>query len=400
MAGIHRLTAAHLKKTKPGRHADGGGLYLQIADGSKGATRSWLFRYMIDGRAREMGLGACNDFTLEEARERARKARQQKSDGIDPLEARAAERDAEREERAEQIPFKEAARLYIDAHETTWTNEKHKKQWPTTLERFVYPKLGNRPVSAVTPALVNDALAKASQRTPETAARVRNRVQRVLKWIADGKPLPVPSKTKRTKRQPSLPWSEIPKFVGELRKKKALAGAALEFLILTGARTGAVIGMPWNEVDLDKSIWTINSARPGTKLTSDLKVPLSARAIEILQNTPRENGNEFVFIGQKKGAGIGESGLRVLLQGMRSNISVHGFRSSFRTWAAEETDHQDFVCEASLGHVIPNKIERAYQRGELFKKRKRLMADWSGYCDGPQGKSGDVVPLRQRLAQR
>jgi len=393
--GINKLSAkAVAAANEPGLYGDGGNLSLQVADiDGNGPTKSWVLRYMIDGRARKMGLGSINDFSLAEARERARQARQQLADGIDPIEARLAARDAARKENAENITFKAAAEKFLDVHEAGWRNDKHKAQWRSTLATYAFPTLGARPVKAVDAALVNAALASIWTKTPETASRVRQRVERVVQWVKDGMPLLAPAKARRVEHHAALPWQEIPAFVAELRQRDSISARALEFTILCAARTGETIGARRAEIDLDGKVWTIPADR--MKAHKEHRVPLSDRAVEILRDMPRETGSPYIFPGAKAKSPLSNMAMLELVRGMRPGLTVHGFRSTFKTWATEATAHANIVSEAALAHTIPDKVEAAYRRGELLTKRAKLMKDWANYCERPPFEKGSkVVSLR------
>ena len=394
--GINKLSARAIAVAKePGLYGDGGNLYLQVADiDGHGPTKSWVLRYMIDGRPRKMGLGSINDFSLAEARERARQARQQIADGIDPIEARLAARDATRKETAERITFKDAAEKFLDAHEAGWRNEKHRAQWRSTLATHAYPALGTRPVKAVDAALVNAMLASVWAKTPETASRVRQRVERVVKWVKDGMPLPAQSKAKRAAHHAAMPWQEMPAFMTDLRQRDSISARALEFAILCAARTGETIGARWPEIDLSGKIWTIPAVR--MKAHKEHRVPLSDRVVEILRGLPREKDSPYVFPGAKAKAPLSNMAMLELVRGMRPGLTVHGFRSTFKDWASESTSHPDIVSEAALAHTIPDKVAAAYRRGDLVTKRTRLMKDWAAYCARSPVTGDNVVSLSAR----
>jgi integrase len=321
--GVARLT-------KPGRYFDRDGLYLQVQSPT---NRSWLYRFELDGRERWMGLGAVKTFTLREARERARKARQQLADGIDPIEARLSERDARRKEAADNITFKEAATKFLALHQDGWRNAKHRQQWGNTLRDYAFGKLGDRPVKAIDRAVINEALAPIWSKIPATAVRVRHRIERVTKWVKDGMPLPTPRAVDGTKGHAALAYQEIPQFMVDLRGREGFAARALELTILTAARTGEVVGARWSEFDLKQKVWTI----PATRMKSGRvhRVPLSDRALEILAELPREDGNRFVFVGSQAGKSIGDMAMLDLLRRIRRGVVVHGFRASFKTWSSE-----------------------------------------------------------------
>jgi integrase len=351
---MSKLTVKRIARFSPGRYGDGKGLYLEVASAT---NRCWLFRYERSGRERWLGLGPLHTVDLKEARERARKARQLLLDGIDPLEARAAARDALRKEDAEKISFKEAAEQYITLHESGWRNAKHRQQWRNTLRDYAYIALGPRPVRAIDAAVINAALAPIWTRTPETAQRTKLRIERVLKWVRDGRPLPAPTAASGKKNLPALPYAAIAEFMAELRKRDGIASRALEFLILTAARTGEVRLARWSEIDLDKRLWEIPKTR--MKAGREHRVPLADRAIEIIKELPRENGNPFVFIGTQSGKALGGDALLLETKALRPGVVPHGFRSSFKDWAAEMTNVPNIVSEAALAHAIENKTEAA-----------------------------------------
>ena len=267
--------------------------------------------------------------------------------------------------------------------------QKHRAQWRSTLATYAYPTLGKRPVRAVDAALVNAALAPIWTTTPETASRVRQRVARVCQWVRDGMPLPTPGKSKRVEHHAALPWQEMPAFMAELRQRDGISARALEFTILTASRTGEVIGATWDEIDA--KVWAIPAER--MKAHKAHKVPLPDRALEILHALPREKGSPYVFPGGKAGSGLSNMAMLELLRGLRPGLTVHGFRSTFKTWASEATAHANIVSEAALAHTIPDKVEAAYRRGELLTKRAKLMRDWAAYCARPPVE-GNVVPMR------
>jgi integrase len=384
------LTAKRIARLAPGRrYGDGHGLYLEVASAT---NKSWLFRYERNGRGeRWMGLGPLHTISLKEARERARQARQLLIDGIDPLEARAAARDALRKDAAAKITFKVAAERFLSLHEGGWRNAKHRQQWGNTLQQYAYPSLGGRPVNAIDTAVINAALAPQWTRIPETARRVRDRIERVLTWVKDGMPLPVPTAATGKKALPALPYADIPAFMAELRERDGISSRALEFLILTAARTGEVLGARRDEIDLDKKLWTIPKAR--MKAGREHRVPLSDRAIEIIKKLPREKDNPFLFIGTQAGKRLGGDAILYEMKALRPDYVPHGFRSTFKDWAAEMTNIPNIVSEAALAHAIGDKTEAAYRRGDMLEKRRHLMRAWAAYCSEPPGAKGKVVPI-------
>jgi integrase len=397
------------KLTEPGRYGDGKGLYLQV---TPAGVRSWLLRYERSGRERAMGLGPVDDFTLDEARERARRARQLLQDGIDPIDARQTERAKQKAEAAradaKNITFQECAEKYFKFHSPKWNNAKHSAQFLSTLKMYAYPVLAKLPVAAIDKALVLRAIEPIWYTKTETASRVRGRIESVLDFAktrgyrSGDNPaawqgnlvhaLPARNTIAKVEHHAALPFVDIPAFMADLVSREGIAARALEFAILNAARTGEVIGARWSEIDLEGKVWTIPAGR--MKAKKEHRVPLSGKALQILKALPREE--EFVFPGGRKNSAISNMAMAELLKRMgRLDITVHGFRSTFRDWAAETTHYPNHVVEQALAHVIGDKVEAAYRRGDLFEKRRKLMAEWAGYCARPAmaGKS-NVTPMR------
>lgn len=409
--GFNRLTALAVTRTKmPGMYPDGGGLYLQV---TKTGSKSWLFRFMLQGRARVMGLGPLHTVSLAEARAKAAEARKLRVAGIDPIEARKAEINKANLESAKAISFKIAAEKYIESHKPSWRNARHAAQWASTLDTYVYPVLGDLPVQGIDVALVMKVLEPIWIKKTETASRIRGRIEAVLDWssargyrLGDNPArwrghlqnlLPARSKVQRVKHLPALRYEEIGGFMTVLRDREGIAACALEFTILTATRTSETIGARWSEIDLGKKEWLIPVER--IKGGKEHRVPLSGRAVAILKEMIGGTADEdFVFPGARKGRHLGTMAMLSLLKRMkRSDITVHGFRSTFRDWTAERTSYPRDVAEAALAHVIPDAVERAYRRGDLFQKRRRLMDEWAGFC-ATKTKAGEVVAIRGRKA--
>jgi len=385
------------KITKPGRYADGGGLYLVI---SRSGAKSWGFRYMRGGNAHELGLGPTHAFSLAEARERARKLRQQLADGIDPL---AAKREARREA-APKMTFGQVADLYITAHEAGWRSPVHAKQWRQSLRDHVLPMLGEIAVDAITTGGVLRVLEPIWRVKPETASRARQRIEAILDYAKargwrDGdnparwkghleKLLPKPSAVRKVEHHAAMRWQDVPGFMAGLAGRDGIAAKALAFLISTAGRSGEVRGARWVEIDLGDGVWTVPGAR--MKGAKEHRVPLSDAALAILRSVPRGEGAALVFPGTAKGKPISDVALSKLLPG---GATVHGMRSAFRTWAGESTHHAREVVEMALAHKLGDAVEQAYARGDLFRRRARLMADWASFCEG-KAVAGEVVPLR------
>jgi integrase len=384
----NKLSAVKVNKLKaPGRYCDGLGLWLQV---SETGTKAWLFRYTRHGQAHQMGLGPLHTVSLAEARERARQARQILLDGEDPLEIKRNKRDEARAGTAERILFEDAAERFVDLHESTWRNAKHRKQWRSTLKTYAYPILARRPISAIDGALITEALAPIWTKKPETARRVKQRIERVVQWVRDGTPLPSVGVSKRVRHHPALPFTELPEFMAELRNRKGVSARALEFAILTAARTSEVIGAKWSEIDLNEGVWTVPAER--MKAGKEHQVPLSKRAMGILESLPRERGG-YLFHGAKVRSPLSNMAMLELLRGMNGNgLTVHGFRSTFRDWAGDRTNYAREVIEHALAHRIKDKAEASYRRSDALEKRRRLMEAWAKYCSSARP-SGEVVAL-------
>jgi integrase len=382
------ISAASVAKfTKPGHYAVGGGCYLQIA---AGGSRSWVLRYTL-GRARYMGLGSCELVTLAEARAKAHDARRLLLDKIDPIEARRAQHRERLLETARGKTFRECAESYIASHEAGWRDPRSHKQWARSLTAYVYPRLGDLPVAAIDTGLVMSVLEPIWKTKPETASRVRGRIENILDWARargyrDGENparwrghldhlLPARSRVRRVEHFAALSYAELPALMAKLRDQRGVPAAALQFLILTAARSSEVLGARWNEID--GNVWTVPAER--MKAGKPHRVPLSNHAVEILASLPHEG--EFIFVGARTDAASNPHQLKRVLQRMGYvNITVHGFRSTFRDWAAETTAYPNHVAEMALAHVVGNGVEAAYRRGDLFEKRRQLMQDWADYC--------------------
>jgi integrase len=381
----YKLTRLRVDRIRtPGRYGDGGGLWLQV---SKNGGKSWLLRYARHGRARHMGLGAVDVVSLAEARDRARAARRQLLDGIDPIEDRNRQR-AER--RLAGMTFRTAAEAVVADREGKWRNAAHRGQWRATLEQHVYPIIGNLPVAEIDTQHVLRCIKPIWAGKQVTADRIRQRIEAILNWATAhghrklrdnparwrGHLQHLLTDTAKTKHLAAMPWADVPRFLSALRTRDGVAPRALEFTILTACRTGEVLGATWDEIDGET--WTIAADR--TKAGKEHRVPLPPRAIDILEALPRES--DFVFIGARFGKPLNRHAMKELIELMQLPFTVHGFRSTFRDWAAECTGYEHAVCEAALAHSIPGVVERAYRRGDLLEKRRRLMADWAAHCSG------------------
>jgi integrase len=402
------LTQKRIAKLNgPGRYSDGHQLYLQVQSPT---NKSWLFRYTFDGRERFMGLGPLHTIDLEEARERARLARKTLLDGADPLAVRAAEAAQRALEAARTITFEAAAKTYYEGREASWKNAKHRQQFWNTLKAYVFPKIGKLPVADIDTGLVLKCIEPIWQDKTETANRVRGRIESVLDWATVrgyrkgdnparwrghlSEVLPARGKIQRTNHHAALSFIDIPEFMAALRHREGIAARALEFSVLTAARTGEVIGATWNEINFKEKVWTVPDGR--IKGGREHRVPLSSRALEILSELPTEKGNRFIFIGTRN-SGLSNMAMSTLLARMGRDVTVHGFRSTFRDWCAERTNYPNHVVEMALAHVIGDKVEAAYRRGDLFAKRVRLMRDWARYCitKPMEATAANVVPLQR-----
>jgi integrase len=387
----------------PGLHHDGYGLYLQVTIGANGdINKSWILRYMLDGKARKMGLGPLPLVSLAEARERALAARKTvRLDHMDPIDARAAERAARLAAAARVMTFEQCAKAYIEAHQDSWSNIRHRKQWPETLQAYVYPALGALPVSEIDTGMIMKVLEPLWREKQETAARVRARIERVLAWATvrgfrqGDNPARwnghldqlLPRRSKRSIRHlAAMPYGDVPAFMAELRQREGVAARALELCFLTVLRTKELLGGRWSEIE--GNVWTVPADR--MKNRQEHRVPLSDAAVAAFKALPRKGAHMFE----------GHTAHMVLLevlQDMRPGLTVHGSsRSSFRDWAAECTNFPREIAEKALAHTIGDETERAYQRGDLLEKRRRLMAAWATYCGGkPQQATGKVLPIRK-----
>ncbi|HMF06829.1 MAG TPA: integrase arm-type DNA-binding domain-containing protein [Methylocella sp.] len=413
----YKLTALKVARLKtPGRYGDGHGLYLRIAEypdrnGKPLRSRNWVFRFERDGAERWMGLGALHTLSLAEARSAARENRRLLLQGVDPINARKAQRHGAKLDAARGTTFRQCAEAYIKAHRAGWRSAAHAEQWPASLERFAYPHVGHLPVSAIDTALVLKVLEPIWSDVTDTASRLRGRIKNILDWAKvreyrDGenparwrghldKLLPKVSKVRQTEHHAAMPYAEVPTFMAELRARDEISARALEFTILCGARTNETLGAPWSEIDLRAKLWRIPAERM-KKSDKPHTVPLSDRAIEILEALPRVAGCPYLFPGAKAGQSLSHTAMLKILRGMRPGLTVHGFRSTFRDWAGDCTNHAHDVVEVALAHVVKSPVERAYRRGTALLKRTRLMADWSRYLAKPTARKArdNVVAIR------
>jgi integrase len=377
------------KDLKPGLYRDSPNLYLQVSQRGK---KAWICRFMILGRARKMGLGSVDLVKLADARRMAYEARLKVLEGVDPIEARNERRASQAAQNVKATTFEQCARDYIEAHRHAWKNQKHVKQWPASLESYVFPVIGKLPVAMIDKAHVMKILQPIWLEKTVTADRIRGRIERILDrakvlGLRDGENparwggfldqlLPAKAQVAVVAHHAAMPYAELPGFMRRLRARDSLSARALEWTILSACRTNDAVGSRWSEIDLDKKTWTV----PGSRLKSrkgagrpDHAVPLTERMIALL---PPRTG-ERIFP-------VGTDAMADCLQSLGSDTTVHGFRSTFRDWTFEMTSHPHEVCELALAHTVGTKVERAYRRGDGFERRRQLMEDWSAYCDGPR----------------
>ncbi|WP_298372293.1 integrase arm-type DNA-binding domain-containing protein [uncultured Bradyrhizobium sp.] len=395
MARIRVLTALKIRQNlKPGMYADGLGLYLKVRAGN---SKSWIFRYRTGGKLRDMGLGPFHTVSLAEAREKAEACRAMRLKGLDPLNERHKEQQARTAEAAEAITFEKCAEAYITAHKAGWKNGKHADQWTTTLQTYVYPIFKDTPVAAIDDALVLKVLQPIWEEKTETASRIRGRIERILdlarvmKYRTGDNParwrghldhlLPKRSRVATVNHHAALPIDETPGFIQTLQREETVVARALEFCILNATRTNETMGMRWSEYDEKARLWTAPGAR--MKAGRDHRIPLAPRSLSILAEMQDIRSGDFVFPGGVQERPLSSMAFLMLLRRLgRNDITAHGFRSTFRDWAAERTDFPNEVVEMALAHTISNKVEAAYRRGDLFDKRRQLAEAWAAFCAG------------------
>ncbi|HMF27142.1 MAG TPA: integrase arm-type DNA-binding domain-containing protein, partial [Candidatus Cybelea sp.] len=369
------------KLTEPGRYAIGHGAYLQI---SEWKTRAWVFRYARDGKAHHIGMGSADYVSLSEARERAIEYRRMLARGEDPLEQKRGEKRAERAERERARTFKECALEYVKQHEDGWRGDASRRQWLSSLETHAFPKIGDMLIGEIDVAAVL-AVLDPMHDIAETQKRVRTRIAAILDWAAARdlrtndnparRPKLLPQRKRAVVHFASLPYTGVSSFMVELAKCSEISARALEFAILTAARPKEAIGARWSEIDLAQAIWTV----PGERMKSgrEHRVPLSARAVELLASLPRESGSDIVFIGTRTGREMYPMALAELLKRMGHAVTAHGFRATFKTWASERTNYAREIIEGALAHVVGDGTEQAYNRGDALARRRQLMESWS-----------------------
>jgi integrase len=405
---VEKLSPTTLRKKGHGLHHDGRGLYLQVKQGG----RSWVYRFMLDGKARYMGLGPFPDVSLADARREAEACRRLLREGIDPIEARQQRLQAARLDAARSVTFKDCATRYIEAHKAGWRNAKHAVQWTSTLETYAYPVFGSLPVLAIDTALVTKALDPIWREKTETATRVRQRIEAVLDWAtAHGyrsgdnparwrghldKLLPKPRKVSAVKHFEAMPYVELPGFFAELSKRDTISARALAFTILTAARSGETRKATLGEIDFANAVWTVPSTR--TKSGREHRVPLTKEGLALLRElTYLGEDKETLLFPNPSGKALSDTAMRKYLQEDmgQAGLTVHGFRSTFRDWAAERTNTPREIAEAALAHVVGDETEAAYLRSDMLTRRRKLMEAWARFCTAGVAASGKVVPIRK-----
>src|SRR5262252_1858660 len=437
---------------KAGMHADGGGLYLQVTAGKEQGkfNKSWLFRYKLTRRERQMGLGSHKTISLKEAREEAERCRKLLKEGKDPIEVREAERAAQQTAKAKSVTFEWCATQYMKAREAGWRDAKHRQQWHNTLSTYAYPAVGKLLVGAIDTDLVMKILTPIWADKNETASRVRGRIEKILDWAKVNKHrsgdnparwlghldhlLPPRSRVHKIEHHPALPYEHIPDFMAHLRAQEGLAAKALEFVVLTAARSGEARGLPWNgEINAADKVWTVPPLR--MKGESEHRVPLTAPALAILEYMREVRQNDFVFPGDRADDPLSDMALTEVIRRMNEarekaglplwvdpkqgnrEIVPHGFRSTFKDWATDWAPSPSEIVEAAkrgelieafprdmievaLAHRLDSKTEEAYRRTDMFKKRRRMMDEWARYCGSPAAKrvADNVVPIQMPMS--
>jgi integrase len=425
--GYGKLTAKKVEHLSArGLYPDGGGLYLQVA---KGGSKSWLYRFKVDGRTRWHGLGSVRDVSLERARNKATDARRLRSDGGDPIEAKRSAKALARIEAAKSITFAAAAKRFVKANRAGWKNVKHADQWQMTLlgvdpngkpAKNDYCKtIRDLPIGAIDTTLVLRIIEPIWATKTETANRIRGRIEQVIdaakakgefmgenpaRWKGHlDHLLPAVSKVRKPRNHPALPYRQLPVFMRDLRDRDGVAAAVLEFQILTAVRPGNAVGAKWHQIDRKAAVWTIPAAL--MKADVEHKVPLSQAALDVLDRMAALNdGSKFIFP-NSKGKPLSDASMAAVVDRLNKKerhwidpkldreVVPHGFRSSFRDWAAEHR-YDDAVAEAALAHKVSDDVVAAYKRTTFFELRKEMMEEWAKYCARPAAGGDNVVPLR------
>jgi integrase len=422
MRKLHLLTELQVRNAKPAkgkfvdRIPDGGNLYLQVTRSlSEGFNRNWVFRFEMDGKRHDLGLGPAHTVGLKAARAKAAELRMQIYEGIDPAQEKAelkAERKAKRAAEIKRMTFAECWQAYYKVHAKDWKHPKHRQQWESSMRTYVLPVIGSLNVADIETAHVEKVLSPIWDKIPESASRIQNRLSMVLNFaIAGGyrgKDNPaaralVKARLGKVKRgnghYQAMLYVDAPAFMAELRGRDLVSARALEFAILTATRTNETLGATWDEIDLTHRLWTIPEAR--MKADRDHRVPLSDRAVDILKSLHHSGKRQqHVFLNEAKKP-FNEGALLKVLQGMVPDATVHGFRSTFRDWAAERTNYPRDLAELCLAHKIGDATEQAYRRGDGLQKRIRLMQTWADFLATPQpAKTGDVADLAAERKRR
>lgn len=397
--GLNKLTNRKVETAKPGRYGDGGGLWLVV---SPSGARKWVFRFTRSGRPTEAGLGPVIAVSLARAREKAAEARAMVADGVNPIEAKREQRQLSR-----RVPtFGEVADALIDAKETEWRNAKHRAQWRMTLAEYAAP-LRSKPVDQITTEDILAVLKPLWTAKPETASRLRGRIEAVLDaakakghrsgenpaaWRGHLSHLLPKRQTLSRGHHAAMPYRDVAAFMERLRKTDSVAALALEFIVVTAVRAGEALGARWSEIDFAEKVWTVPAAR--MKAGREHRVPLCDRALAILERLYVARTSDFVFPGRDRGKALSSAALAALMRRMDAGaFTIHGFRSAFRDWAGNETHFPREVAEAALAHVVGDKAEQAYRRSDALEKRRALMAAWASYIEPNKG--GNVVPLQR-----
>ncbi len=391
--------------TKPGAYPDGEGLYLQVRDSG---AKDWFYRYEVAGKGRKRGLGPYPTISLERAREDALVCRQLRKQGIDPIEHYKEIELNKDLEKAKSTTFKECALTYIDTHRHGWRNKKHESQWRNTLKTYAYPTIGDLPVQAIDIDLVMKVLEPIWFEKTETASRIRQRIENVLDWatvrkLRKGdnpalwrgrldKLLPKRTKVQKTVHFAAMDYKDVPEYFQSLRAKDTLASKALAFTILTATRSGEARATTRSEIN--DNVWIIPDSR--MKAEREHRVPLSDEAMKIIKEMEpfERQTDDLIFPGLAHAKPISEASLLKIVKQDHPTLTVHGFRSSFRDWCAEQTSYPREVAEAALAHTLKDKTEAAYQRSDMFEKRRKLMDSWADYCLKVQT-DADVVPINK-----
>jgi integrase len=421
MGDVMPLTALEIKNAKEGMHADGNGLYLKV---TASGTKSWIFRFQLEGRRREMGLGTLNHKPTIEARKEAAQLLAMVRSGVDPIEQRrqqlAEAAEAALAAKARGVTFADAAKAYIDAHKAGWRNAKHGQQWANTLATYAEPVIGSKPVQEVSTEDVLRILKPLWTTKTETASRVRSRIELVLayakamKWRDAENPalwrghldalLPPPTKVKQPTHHAALPYARAAGFMAELRQVRGIGARALEFAILTATRSGEVRLAAWDEFDLEKRVWTIPAKR--MKAGQEHRVPLSGQSVALLQMLPRISDSPYLFPGERARQPLSDMTLSMVVRRMNEpeqhwldpktgeGVVPHGFRSTFRDWAAEVGGYPREMAEHALAHTLESKVEAAYHRGSMVERRIPMMQAWADYLDGVVAGVAEIIPFR------